>query len=112
VQFYNQGSSAYSNYTTLFETSDGWANGTANNQIAKKGIPLSKLVIGKPVSTGDAANTGYVPVQTLAQIFQTARKPGGVWANTQDVGGMMGWKFHSDPQGAWIKQLKTVTERV
>lgn len=110
VQFYNQGSSAYSNYTTLFETSDGWATGTANNQIAKKGIPLSKLVIGKPVSQADAANTGYVPVQTLAQIFQTARKPGGVWANAQDVGGMMGWKFHSDPKGAWIKQLKTVTE--
>jgi chitinase len=68
------------------------------------------LSTGKPVSTGDAANTGYVPVQTLAQIFQTARKPGGVWANSQDVGGMMGWKFHSDPQGAWIKQLKIVTE--
>ena len=111
VQYYNQGSSTYCNYTTLFEASDGWASGTANNQIAKKGIPLSKLAIGKPVSQADVSNTGYVPVEKLASMLQTARQPGGVWANPRDIGGVMGWKFHSDPEGAWVKQLKSTIEK-
>ena len=110
VQFYNQASSTYSNYTTLFESSNGWSLGTSAGQIAKKGIPLSKLAIGKPVSQGDVANTGYLPVSKLASILQTARQTGKVWANMTHVGGVMGWKFRSDPEGMWVNTLKSAIE--
>ena len=105
VQFYNQGSSTYSSYTSLFETSDGWSYGTSVKEIANKGIPMSKIVIGKPITQADAANTGYVPTGELASILQTARQSGNVWAKDEDVGGVMGWRFQSDRQGAWASQL-------
>ena len=41
----NQGTSAHSTYPMLFETSDGWAT---VSEIANKGIPMSKIVVGKP----------------------------------------------------------------
>ena len=107
VQFYNQGSSAYSTHSALFETSDGWSVGTSVKEIANKGIPLSKIAVGKPITQADATNTGFVPASTLASIIQTARKTGHVWANDTDVGGVMGWKFQSDRQGTWINQLST-----
>ena len=110
VQFYNQGSSTYSNYTTLFESSDGWSAGTSVSQIAKKGIPMSKLAVGKPVSPGDVSNTGYLPVNQLASIFQMAKQPNKVWSNMTYVGGIMGWKFRSDPDGTWVKTLKNAVE--
>lgn len=106
LQFYNQGSSEYTTYTTIFETSDGWSTGSAVNQIAQKGIPLSKLVVGKPVAQKDVVNTGFVDVDTLAAIFRTARESGKVWAELGNVGGVMGWQFQSDRDGAWIGKLK------
>jgi hypothetical protein len=109
VQFYNQGSSTYSSYTSLFVTSDGWSVGTSVNEIAAKGIPLSKIAVGKPITQADAANTGFVPVTDLASIIDTARQPGNVWANGRDVGGVMGWRFQSDRDGTWINQLQVAT---
>ena len=107
VQFYNQGSSAYSTYTSLFEVSDGWSYGTSVQEIANKGIPISKIAVGKPITQADVVNTGFVPAGQLASIIQTARQPGNVWANDGDVGGVMGWKFQSDRSGEWIGQLQT-----
>ena len=107
VQFYNQGSSTYSTYTSLFETSDGWSYGTSVREIANKGIPMSKIVVGKPITQADVVNSGYIPAGELASIMQTARQPGNVWANDADVGGVMGWKFQSDRQGAWVSQLQS-----
>ena len=109
VQFYNQGSSTYSSYTSLFVTSDGWSIGTSVSEIAAKGIPLSKITVGKPITQADAANTGFVPVTDLASIIDTARQPGNVWANGRDVGGVMGWRFQSDRDGTWISQLQVAT---
>ena len=110
VQFYNQGSSTYSSYTSLFVTSDGWSVGTSVSEIAAKGIPLSKIAVGKPITQADAANTGFVPVTDLASIIDTARQPGEVWANGRDVGGVMGWRFQSDRDGTWISQLQVATD--
>ena len=112
VQFYNQGSSAYSTYLTLFETSDGWSVGTSVSEIANKGIPLSKIAVGKPITQADAANTGFVPADQLASIIQTARQAGNVWATDADVGGVMGWKFQSDRQGTWVSQLQTAVGNI
>ena len=110
VQFYNQGSSTYSSYTSLFVTSDGWSVGTSVSEIAAKGIPLSKIAVGKPITEADAANTGFVPAAMLASIIDTARKPGNVWSNERDVGGVMGWRFQSDRDGTWISQLQVATD--
>ena len=103
VQFYNQGSSDYLTYKTLFVDADGWSNDTAVAQIVEKGIPIEKIVVGKLVTQGDASNTGYVPQETLSDIFKTARQ--GVWSNCSNVGGVMNWQFASDTSG-WMKAMK------
>ena len=54
------------------------------------------IAVVKPITPADATNTGFVPASTLASVTQTARQPGNVWANDADVGGVMGWQFHSD----------------
>ena len=103
IQFYNQGSSDYLTYETLFVKADGWSPNTALGQIAAKGIPMNKLVIGKPVTPGDVSNTGYVMQDTLAGIFKTARQ--GVWSECSKVGGVMNWQFSSDTT-AWMKTME------
>ena len=82
VQFYNQGSSAYSTFATLFTASDGWATHSSvfqmvngDNDIAVK-TPADMIVVGKPVNSGDADNTGYVPAATLQSIFAKAIESG------------------------------------
>ena len=109
VQFYNQGTSEYLTYETLFLESTGWSLGTAVLQIAEKGIPINKLLVGKPVTASDAHNTGYVPQATLANIFHTARHDwwSHAWTNCSRVGGVMNWQFASDTT-AWMKWMKDV----
>jgi len=97
VQFYNQAQSSYDTFQTLFQTSNGWATGTSVKEMTEKGIPSNKIVVGKPVTTGDASNTGYVQVDALRQIFQTAR---GTWS-----AGFMGWQYKSDSDGSWSMKL-------
>jgi len=98
VQFYNQATTTYDSYNTLFQSANGWANGTAVHQIIASGVPASRIVVGKPVTTGDATNTGYVPVGQLSQFFSQAKGSG--W-NT----GFMGWQYKSDSDGSWSKTL-------
>jgi len=35
-------------------------------EIVALGVPINKIVIGKPCTTGDATNTGYVTDANLA----------------------------------------------
>ena len=106
VQFYNQGTSDYLTYETLFLESTGWSLGTALQQIAEKGIPMNKLLVGKPVTEDDVSNTDYVPQDELANIFRTARTARqGVWYYCDNVGGVMNWQFASDTT-AWMKEMK------
>ena len=90
-------------YLKLFSQSGFWAYGTSVDEIANKGIPMNKIVVGKPVTSSDVNNSGFVPQDSLAQIFTTARN--GVWSNCSNVGGVMGWKFSSDTSG-WMMQMK------
>jgi hypothetical protein len=61
VQFYNQVDSRYDSYDELFiKASGSQFNGTSVKEIADRGISLEKIVVGKPLVPGDAANTGYV----------------------------------------------------
>jgi len=77
--------------------SDGWADGTAVAQLAARGIPASKVVVGKPVTESDATNTGFVSLPDLVIMFQTAaqRCPKGWNA------GVMAWQLSSDVAGRW-----------
>ena len=99
VQFYNQGSSDYQTYQTLFIQSDGWATNTSVTQIAHSGVPLNKIVVGKPVTQAGADNTGYVDVNSLASFISQAV------SQTAWSGGVMGWEYSLDLNGDWIGTL-------
>ncbi|ETO30277.1 hypothetical protein RFI_06844 [Reticulomyxa filosa] len=123
VQFYNQGSSDYSTFATLFQSANGWAANTAvyqmingnndmkfwtfflffdNNafgcirgyKLIKQSvkIPAEMIVVGKPCTTGDVDNTGYVAPSTMESIFAQAVSNQNVIWNT----GFMTWQFASD----------------
>ncbi|KAF4593875.1 hypothetical protein EYR40_008670 [Pleurotus pulmonarius] len=98
VQFYNQGTSEYTTCDGLLSTSSStWPN-SALFQIAASGIPLSKLVIGKPATTGDASN-GFMSTATLASCLQQAKSRG--WN-----AGVMVWEF-PDAAASWIRDVRS-----
>ncbi|KAI6107434.1 glycoside hydrolase superfamily [Pisolithus thermaeus] len=77
VQFYNlvvvtEGTSEYTTCTRLLNTSSSTWPSTALFQIAALGVPLNKLVIGKPATAGDASNW-YMDASTLAGCLGTAK---------------------------------------
>ncbi|KAJ3263804.1 hypothetical protein HDU77_009958 [Chytriomyces hyalinus] len=99
IQFYNQGpSTRYDTCTTLLSVSGGDWPGTSVFEMSAKGIPLDKIVIGKPITSAGAANTGTMAVGDLAACLREAKGKG--WH-----AGVFGWQFTLDPSGAWIKQL-------
>ncbi|KAJ3557725.1 hypothetical protein NM688_g1316 [Phlebia brevispora] len=93
VQFYNQGSSEYTTCSGLLTTSSSTWPETALFQIAASGVPLSKLVIGKPATSSDASN-GFMSTSTLASCVSQAKSEG--WN-----AGVMVWEF-PDAASAWI----------
>ncbi|EKM81751.1 hypothetical protein AGABI1DRAFT_112003 [Agaricus bisporus var. burnettii JB137-S8] len=99
VQFYNQGTSEYTTCNNLLNTSSGtWPN-SAVFQIAASGVPLSKIVIGKPATSGDASN-GFMSTSTLAQCAQQARNQG--WN-----GGVMVWQY-PNANANWIRDVRSL----
>ena len=102
IQFYNQGSTRYESYTTLFEVAEGWSTGTTVREIWNAGIPLSKIVVGKPITKAGVVNSGFVPMDQLASFFQQA-KSNGILPR-----GFMGWQWDLDVRelnGAWAPTL-------
>ncbi|KAJ3011826.1 UNVERIFIED_CONTAM: hypothetical protein HDU68_001495 [Siphonaria sp. JEL0065] len=99
VQFYNQGeANAYDTCTTLLTKSSDACPGTSLFEISKKGVPLSKLVIGKPAAQTGVQGTGYIKDADLATCVAQAKGMG--WN-----AGIMGWNFELDPTGSWIKTV-------
>ncbi|KAI1790906.1 chitinase [Ganoderma leucocontextum] len=95
VQFYNQG--LYTTCESLISKSGGAFPGSSLLEIPKHGIPLSKLVIGKPATAADASN-GFMTPATLATCVKQAKAKG--WK-----GGIMVWQYpHAN--AAWIKTVK------
>jgi len=101
VQFYNQDTSDYTTYATLFQKANGWATGTSVLEMVSKGVDISRIVVGKPVTQGDVNNSGFVSVSALRAIFASAI------SSTQWRGGFMGWQFQSDDGGSWSRQLSS-----
>lgn len=98
IQYYNQGASAYDTYKTLFLESGGDFPGTSVSEITNYGIPLDKIVVGKPLlkSDIDPRNSGYVDPLQLNNYFNTA-KDDLKW-NT----GIMYWQWHANGEPARI----------
>eukprot|EP00026_Physarum_polycephalum_P013920 Phypoly_transcript_14380.p1 GENE.Phypoly_transcript_14380~~Phypoly_transcript_14380.p1 ORF type:complete len:310 (-),score=55.62 Phypoly_transcript_14380:67-972(-) len=93
VQYYNNGPAA--TYEDIF-VSD---NGGAVKELVAGGIPLSKIVIGKPVKKDDA-DEGYITASTFHSIVQQAQNELG-W-NT----GIMGWQWHSSSVNSkWVSTI-------
>jgi hypothetical protein len=69
IQFYNQESSTYDSYDSLFVRSNGWSTKTSVLEMMAAGIPASKIVIGKPPTAGDAYNTGLVTASNFAAMI-------------------------------------------
>ncbi|KAJ6493539.1 glycoside hydrolase family 18 protein [Mycena vitilis] len=75
IQFYNQGTTEYTTCASLLTTSSSTWPETALFQIAASGVPLSKLVIGKPATSSEADN-GFMPTSTLATCLSQAKSQG------------------------------------
>ncbi|KAG2037104.1 glycoside hydrolase superfamily [Suillus americanus] len=85
VQFYNQGTTEYTTCDgLLYNSSAAWPQ-SALFQIADSGIPLNKLVIGKPATSAQATN-GYIDPSLLASCVSSAHAAG--WN-----AGVMVWEY-------------------
>ncbi|KAI0049520.1 glycoside hydrolase family 18 protein [Auriscalpium vulgare] len=97
VQFYNQGTSQYTTCTNLLTKSGGSFPSSSVFEINAAGVPLSKIVIGKPATAGTASN-GFMSTSTLAGCVSTAKSQG--WN-----AGVMTWEF-PEAGTSWIKTVR------
>ena len=97
MQMYNQMATTYMTCHTLMQDADGGLAGSPCSAVMQmatpignhKGIPLRRLVVGKPMMPDDAYNTGYMSqvyfAQTVAHQQQTGNR----------VRGVMAWQWHN-----------------
>lgn len=116
IQFFvaTEGTTEYTTCSGLLTTSSSTWPQTALFQIAASGVPLSKLVIGKPATTSDASN-GYMSTSTLASCVSQAKNQGwSAWSFSLDTpdadhsivdGGVMVWEF-PDAASSWITAVR------
>ena len=90
VQFYNQGDTKYDSYNELFLSATSVFSGTSVNEIIKRGVPSNKIIVGKPVTPGDAANSGYVNSSDLGKWVSLG------YQTLNWYGGVMYWQYVSD----------------
>ncbi|KAJ6492280.1 glycoside hydrolase family 18 protein [Mycena sanguinolenta] len=98
VQFYNQGVSEYTTCAGLLTASSATWPQSAVFQIAANGVPLNKIVIGKPATASDATN-GYMDPGTLSTCLAQAKAQG--WS-----AGAMTWQY-PDGNSAWVTQVRS-----
>ncbi|KZS88861.1 glycoside hydrolase family 18 protein [Sistotremastrum niveocremeum HHB9708] len=98
LQFYNQGGD-YQDCNSLLYTSQNDFPHTSVFEINQHaGVPLNRLVIGKPATSGDA-DGGYMDPGTLAKCLNEAKSSG--WS-----AGAMFWEF-PDASAALIKTVRS-----
>lgn len=98
IQYYNQGG-AYSSYETLFIQNPSFPQ-SAVFEIINNGVPMHKVLVGKPVKRSHAG-TGYVDPKTLHDWGEKAFEQLG-W-----FGGFMGWMYETNDQtvDTWEEEL-------
>ncbi|KAF5392186.1 hypothetical protein D9757_001377 [Collybiopsis confluens] len=97
VQFYNQGATEYTTCDGLLTESSSTWPGSSVFQIAARGVPLDKIVIGKPAAANNA-NNGLMTTSLLASCASQAVSKG--WN-----AGIMSWQY-PDASSAWIKAVQ------
>ncbi|KAL1413211.1 hypothetical protein Q8F55_000963 [Vanrija albida] len=102
LQYYNQGT-AYTDCNTLVfnSASTSWPYTSIGELHSHAGIPLNKLVIGKPLIPS-GANSGYMTPSALGQCVAQGKASLGGWP-----GSVMFWEWKPEANPAAI--LKTVT---
>lgn len=99
IQFYNQGPTCYTNFTTLFQDANAGGActqfpGTSLFEIVSYGVPAELVVVGKITETFDGGN-GYVAPPTLHTYFLAANASlgwyVGVAAYSWDAVDSAGW---------------------
>ncbi|KAJ3824381.1 glycoside hydrolase family 18 protein [Lentinula raphanica] len=100
LQFYNQGATEYTTCEGLLTNSSSTWPQSALFQIAASGVPLEKLVIGKPGLPSDASN-GFMNTTTLARCLEIAKRSG--WN-----AGAMTWEF-PDANATWIRSVRSLS---
>lgn len=83
-----------------YDDCDSLLNSTPSSifSIQKSGVDVNKLVIGKPGTTADITNGGFIDPATLNQCVQTAIAGG--W-----LAGVMAFQFpHADT--TWVKTVQ------
>ncbi|KAJ7504341.1 glycoside hydrolase family 18 protein [Mycena galericulata] len=97
IQFYNQGDTEYTTCSGLLAQSSSQWPESALFQIAANGVPLTKLVLGKPATT-DAASNGYIEPSVLAGCLETAKSGG--WS-----AGVSVWEYPG-AAATWIHTVR------
>ena len=72
IQFYNQGTTMYVDYDSLFIESGGSFPGTSVQEIISYGIPQDKIVIGKYMRQDIDGSDGYVAPEDLNTMLLKA----------------------------------------
>ena len=90
IQYFDHGETLYDTYRQLFLSAGPKHRGTAIAQLCKTGIPLHKLIIGKPIAHKGYPHSGYVPAEMLAAMLEEAAEQG------LAPGGVMGWQWLED----------------
>ncbi|KAF9648685.1 glycoside hydrolase family 18 protein [Thelephora ganbajun] len=98
IQFYNQGNTEYTTCHNLLRASSSQWPKSSVFEIAASGVPVSKIVIGKPANTG-SANSGYINPGTLSSCLSQAKGSG--WD-----GGAMVWEY-PDAGSSWITTTRS-----
>lgn len=92
VQYYNNGLAT--TYASIFTDN----NGKTVTNIAAGGIPLNKIVVGKPVNSADGNE--WISAATF-RTFVTQAKTNLGWN-----GGVMGWQWHDQTTNTnWIRTI-------
>ncbi|WWC92982.1 uncharacterized protein L201_007946 [Kwoniella dendrophila CBS 6074] len=88
IQFYNQGQGVYEDCNSLlFNSGNDWPSTSVFEINSSAGLPLDKIVIGKPLDEGAAAN-GFVDPSILHKCVSQAQAKG--WN-----AGVMFWEWTS-----------------
>ena len=101
----SQGATCYTSYTSLFVSSNAggvcpYFAGTSVSEIASYGIPMSSIIVGKPLLISDAGS-GYVSPTALRDMMNTASGSGGIgWPAS-----VMFWSWDAVEGPAWLTTL-------
>jgi chitinase len=101
IQFYNQGVQCYADYNGTFVQSCSTFPHTSVGEIISNGVVANKIVIGKPVTTGDA-NNGYLEASAFGNLLRSAIQ------NGFKIGGYMGWKWEPAAQ-TWPSSIGSLS---